>query len=324
MFGFSAEILYMVQTATSERAYPQGPFLDPAQDAHVGDETEQRALEIPGALPAGKQRRAKAARPEPFQPGLAPHEPAATPAPPAVVRHTTVPRLLVAFAPLMGLMGCAAVVLLKQRGLLTETTELDTNFAAASGYQLDPSMNTMAIEIAFLVVAMPIFAWGWWVVAATLNARAKSRKSGRPWTVPVAVLVAVAALLGSNFVPAERRPIMFIVFAVAYVGGAYVALLGLRKSARAIKADDLNWSRLIWIPWVAGLVSVVVFKVAGELGRPDIVVYGLLVPLGLVMWGWLTLCDEMASFDRSCRTVEIARGDAGGLPVFMTGTRAVR
>ena len=287
-------------------------------------QADQLALDMAEMQAAGTTGRDGKARRGPFQPGPAPHQPATPPTSPAVVRHTTIPRLLVCFAPLLAAMGCGAALLLKQRGLLTKTAGLDTYAARATGYYLDPSMNTLAIEVAFLVAALPIFAWGWWVAAATLNAQAKSRKSGWPWTVPVSVFVAATALLGSNLVPEERRPIMLMVFAVAYGWGAYGALLGLRKSARAIKADPVYWSRLIWTPWVCGLVSVAVLKVASELGRPEIAVFGLLVPLGLLMWTWLTLCQGMASFDRACRTTEVARSETDGLPVFMTGNRAAR
>jgi hypothetical protein len=273
----------------------------------------------------GTKGRAGKARPAPFQPGLAPPQPSAAPAPTATVqRHTTFPRLLVSFAPLLGLMGFAGAVMLKQRGLLTESTGFDVYGDKVTEYRLDPSMNTIVIGIAFLVFAVPIFAWGWWVVAATLNAQAKSRKSGWPWTLPVSVIVAVVALLGSNFVPERPRPVMFIVFAVAYVWGAYGVLFSLRKSARAIKADDAYWTRLIWIPWISGLVTAVVFTAASELGSAEIAVFGLLIPLGLSMWSWLTLCQGMASFDRSCRAVEIGRGDTDSLPAFMMGSRGVR
>ena len=213
--------------------------------------------------------------------------------------------------------------MLKQRGLLTESTGFDVYGDRVTHYQLDPSMNAVAVGVAFLVVAMPIFAWGWWVVAATLNAQTKSRKSGWPWTLPLSVAVAVVALLGSNFVPAAPRPVMFIVFAVAYVWGAYGVLFSLRKSARAIKADDAAWTRLIWIPWLSGLVTGVVFVAASELGSAEIAVFGLLVPLGLLMWSWMTLCQGMVAFDRSCRAIEVAR-DSDNLPAFMMGARGVR
>ncbi len=276
------------------------------------------------AAAVGAKGRAGKARPAPFQPGPALQQPATSATTnPAVLRHTTFPRLLVAFAPLLGLMGLGCAALLKKRGLLTESTGFDVYGDKVTEYRLDPSMNTVAIGVAFLVFAVPIFAWGWWVVAATLNAQAKSHKSGWPWTLPMSVIVAVVALLGSNFVPEGPRPMMFIMFALAYVWGAYGVLFSLRKSARAIKADDVYWTRLIWIPWLAGLVTAVVLIAASEMGSAEIAVFGLLVPLGLAMWSWLTLCQGMASFDRSCRAIEVAR-DSDSLPAFMMGTRGVR
>ena len=277
------------------------------------------------AAVAGRRGRAGNDRLQPFQPGPVPHQLAtAAVAAPAVLRHTTFPRILVAFAPLLGLMGIGCAALLRTRGLLTESAGFDLYGDKVTEYRLDPSMNPVAIGIAFLLFALPIFAWGWWIVAATLNAQAKSRRSGWPWTLPLSVIVAVVALLGSSFVPKGLRPIMLIVSVVAYVWGAYGVLFSLRKSARAIKADESYWTRLMVIPWLCGLVTVAVLVAASERDSAEIAVFGLLVPLGLSMWGWLTLCQGMASFDRSCRATEVVRSDAESLPSFMMGPRGAR
>ncbi len=312
----------MVESVTSERVMPQRPTWNPAEEARTRAAAEQRALELAAASAAGKGHSAGHERPGPFQPG-----PAAQPSvvqPPAVLRHTTVPRLLVSFAPITGVMGLVFAVMLKQHDYLTETTRLDVRGERVTEYHLDPSMTNLAIGIAFLVFAMPIFAWGWWVVAATLNAQTKSRKSGWPWTLPTSVAVAVGALVAATFVPAGPRPILYIVFAIAYVWGAYGVLFSLRKSARAIKAEPVFWTRLIWIPWLSALSSVATLLLSATTGDREIAVFGALVPFGLWLWGWSTICQGMASFDRSCRAVEVARGDSDSLPSFMTGNRGVR
>lgn len=307
----------MVESVTSERAHPQRPTWNPAEEARTRAAAEQRALEMAEAAAAGKGRRGAA----PFQPGPGPMPQVATQSP-AALRHTTLPRMLVSFAPIIGMVGIVFAVLLKQRGYITETSSFSGG-ERVTEYHLDPKMNNLAIGIAFLVFAMPIFAWGWWVVAATLNAQAKSRKSGWPWTLPTSVLVAVAAVLAANFVPEGPRPILYIVFAIAYVWGAYGVLFSLRKSARAIKADPVFWSRLIWIPWLSGLASAATFTLGAAVGSPEIAVFGSLIPLGLWLWAWLTLVQGMASFDRSCRANEVARTDSDSLPAFMTN-RALR
>ena len=316
----------MVESATSERAYRQQTSLNPAEEARPLAQGEQHALEgsdVVAAVDATSRNRR--VRTGPFQPGPAPYQPTTAPAEALVVlRHTTFPRLLVAFTPLLLLMGLGCAALLRKRGLLTESTGVDMTGDRVTEYHLDPSMNTVAIGIVFLVFAVPIFAWGWWAVAATLNARAKSCNSGWPWTLPLSALVAVVALLGATFMPQGPRPVMFIVFAVAYVWSAYGALFSLRKSANAIKADDVYWTRLIWIPWFSGVVVVAVLVASSKLGSAEIAVFGLLVPLGILMWSWSTLCQGMASFDRSCRVAHVARGDATGLPPFMMGPRGVR
>ena len=227
-------------------------------------------------------------------------------------------------APIIGLMGITFAVMLEQRGLLDRVNSVDVRGERSTSYQLDPSMTNLAIGIAFLVFVLPIFAWGWWAVAATLNARAKSRQSGWPWTLPTSVLVAVAALVAAGFVPSGPRSILYGASAVAYSCGAYGVLLGLRTSARAIKADTVVWSRLIWIPPLSALSLFGAIKLADAVGSKAIAVFGSLVPFGLLLWAWLTICRAMAEFDQACRTSEVSGGDSTGLPAFMTGNRVAR
>lgn len=218
-------------------------------------------------------------------------------------------------------MAATFVAVLKQRGYITETSSFDVTGTKVTEYQLDPSKTNLAIGVAFLVFALPIFAWGWWVVAATLNAQAKSRNAGWPWMLPMSVVVGLAALVAGNFVPAGPQSALRIVFAVAYVWGAYGVLFSLRKSARAMKADPVFWTRLIWLPWLSAALATATVMIGAAAGRPEIAVFGALVPFGLMLWAWLTLCKGMASFDRSCRSVEVGRGDIDGLPAFMAGNR---
>lgn len=274
------------------------------------------------AAAVGKKRPGGIPRPGPFQPGPGPQQ--AAPHPVAVLRHTTIPRLLVSFAPITGVMGLAFVIMLVQRDYLTESTSVNASGDRVTGYVLDPTMMNWAVGIAFLVFALPIFAWGWWVVAATLNAQAKSRKAGWPWMLPMSVLVAALALLAASVVPEGPRPILYIVFAGAYVWGAYGVLFSLRKSARAIKAEPALWTRLICIPWLSGLSLFGSFMLAGVTGRREIAVFGALVPFGLWLWAWLTVCQAMASFDQACRAVDVPRGDSDVLPSFLTGSWAAR
>jgi len=274
------------------------------------------------AAAVGKEHHARTPRPGPFQPGPTPQQAVVQPV--AVMRHTTIPRLLVSFAPITGVMGIAFVIMLLQRDYLTKSAGFNASSEQVAGYELDPTMMNWAVGIAFLVFALPIFAWGWWVVAATLNAQAKTRKAGWPWMLPMAVLVAVAALVAATVVAEGPRTILYIVFAVAYVWGAYGVLFSLRKSARAIKAEPALWTRLICIPWLSALSLFGSFMLAANTGSREIAVFGALVPLGLWLWAWLTICQAMASFDHACRAVEASLGDADGLPSFMTGHRAVR
>ena len=129
-------------------------------------------------------------------------------------------------------------------------------------------------------------------------------------------------MVAATFVPEGPRPILYIVFAVAYVWGAYGVLFSVRKSALAIKAEPIFWTRLIWIPWLSALSSVATVVLGAAVGSPEITVFGSLIPLGLWLWAWLTLVQGMASFDRSCRATEAARGDSDSLPAFMS--RVVR
>lgn len=309
----------MVDSVTSERAYPQRPSWNPAEEARARVAAELQAMEMEKVAAASKGRRGATNRPGPFQPGPAPQRSAVQS--PTVVRHTTVPRLLVSMAPILWVMAAVFVVMLKQRGYVTETTSFDVTGKQVTEYQLDPSKTNLAIGVAFLVFALPIFAWGWWVVAATLNAQAKSRNAGWPWVLPMSVAVAAAALVAGSFVPDGPRSIFQIVFAVAYVCGAYGVLFSLRKSARAIKADPVFWTRLIWLPWLSAALATATVVAGAATGSPEIAVFGALIPFGLMLWAWLTLCTGMASFDRSCRSVEVGRGDTDGLPAFMTGRR---
>ena len=309
----------MVDSATSEHAYPQRPSWSPAEEARARVAAELQALEMEKAAGASKGRRGGANRSGPFQPGPAPQRSAVQPS--TVVRHTTVPRLLVSLAPVLWLMAAVFVVMLKQRGYVTETTRFDVAGEQVTEYHLDPSKTNLAIGIVFLVFALPIFAWGWWVVAATLNAQAKSRNAGWPWVLPMSVAVAVGALVAGRFVPAGPQSALQIVFAVAYVWGAYGVLFSLRKSARAMKADPVFWTRLIWLPWLSAALATATVVIGAAVGSPEIAVFGALVPFGLMLWAWLTLCKGMASFDRSCRSAEVGCGDVDGLPAFMTGNR---
>ena len=137
----------------------------------------------------------------------------------------------------------------------------------------------------------------------------------------MSVAVAVGALVAGRFVPAGPQSALQIVVAVAYVWGAYGVLFSLRKSARALEADPVFWTRLIWLPWLSAALATATVVIGAAAGSPEIAVFGALVPFGLMLWAWLTLCKGMASFDWSCRSAEVGCGDIDGLPAFMTGNR---
>lgn len=242
---------------------------------------------------------------------------------PDTLHHTTVPRLLVSISPVFVIVGLVLLVTLKQRGYITETTSVSSGGTATS-YHLDPSKTMVATLGAICLLVLPLVAWGWWVVTATLNAQLKSRNAGWPWTLPMSVTVAVTALVAANFAPPGPQALLQFIFVVAYVWGAYGVLFGLRKSARAIKAAPQPWTRLLWLPRLGWGVAVMFVAIGAATGSTVISVFGALLPFGVFAWTWVTLCTAMAVFDRSCRAVEVARGDMPTLPAFMTGSWSAR
>lgn len=246
----------------------------------------------------------------------------ARPTPDEPLFHTRAPRLITSFSPLMFLALGVVVRSLEQRGLVT--AELGQKVFE---YEIDPSVVRGLNMLALVTVVLPVFAWGWWYVAAMSNARSKSAHAGSPSTFPLAVGITVVSVFGLEVVPTEQEGLrlMLGLFAfLGYVTASYGVLFSVRKSAIAIKGETRYWNRLLWLPVVSWLSSAVLLGIATATQAPVVAVLGLLLPFALMIWAWVTLCMGMASFDRSCRAHEVARDMNTALPAFMSPQKTSR
>lgn len=236
--------------------------------------------------------------------------------------HTTTPRLLASFSPLLFMVLGIAAFVLQDRGLLAGP-ESD----ADGLYQVDPEVTAGLVLLLTAALLLPVFSWGWWYIAAMSNARARSMHAGSPWMLPVSVLVMIGAVTVSVLLGEQQRiasSLLLGVAVLAYFMAAYGVLFSVRKSALAVKGETRHWNRLLWLPWLSMLLSVVLYSVAIATESAPVAVLAMLTPSMLSIWGWANWCMGMASFDRACRGYQVARDMNTDMPAFMMGQKALR
>lgn len=236
--------------------------------------------------------------------------------------HTRTPRLITAFAPLMLVVLGVILGALESRGLVATIDE-----SVLNGYEVDPAISRGLGMLTMVAFVLPVFAWGWWYVAAMSNARSRSIHAGSPMTFPLAIGVIVVSVLGLDVVPSENEGLRLLLGLFAFLGyvtAAYGVLFSVRKSAIAIRGEARHWTRLLWLPWAAAVSSLVLLGIATATQAAVVAVVGVLLPLAIAIWAWVTFCMGMASFDRACRAHEVPRDLNTDLPAFLTGQKAVR
>ncbi len=229
---------------------------------------------------------------------------------------------MASFSPLLFMVFGIVAFVLKDRGLLAGPE------GDADGlYQVDPEVTAglgMLVTAAFL---LPVFSWGWWYIAAMSNARARSMHAGSPWMLPASVLVMIGAATVSVLLEEQQRiasSLLLGVAALAYFMAAYGVLFSVRKSALAVKGETRHWNRLLWLPWLSMLLSVVLYSLAIATASGPIALLAFIAPTMLGIWGWANWCMGMASFDRACRGYQVARDMNTDMPAFMMGQKALR
>ncbi|MGB8858960.1 MAG: hypothetical protein WCC60_06880 [Ilumatobacteraceae bacterium] len=310
------------------------PMWNPVEEARARAEMAQRAA-LAADAPASKSRRRGAGQPVAGGPGqfgpggfagagFADGPAAASPGrrTAATLFHTTTPRLIVSLTPLLMAAVVGFLAWLHSRGYIVTRSDGGSPASAREfgAYRIDPSIASAAVLAAIIGLAVPVLSWNWWVIAATLNARTKSRHCGSPCLAPVSFVIAVAAAVARGALPSQLEKAgvaLDVVGVVAWVISCYGVLFSVRSSARAIKAEPRHWTTLIWLPWVSALLSSGLLIVGRMAQSVPVVVVALLVPSGLWLWGWATLCLGMAEFDRACRASDAGTSDPTALPAFL-------
>ena len=84
---------------------------------------------------------------------------------------------------------------------------------------------------ALFATLLPPLCWGWWTIVASLNARARRRSAGWPWTLPVAVLAFVVSTIWTRIARNSMSQLevpLVIVSVIAYIWAVWGVLFSVR------------------------------------------------------------------------------------------------
>jgi len=170
--------------------------------------------------------------------------------------------------------------------------------------------------------AVYLLGWLWWTVAAGMNARVLSIRATSPWRALAGWCLAgvsTVALLEVPELPVFVTVPLVMLIVIGLGLGSIGAILGMRTSAAAIGAPTDVWSRVIWLPFLIGMVASVLGRISA--GSDNSAPPAFRIGVGVVQFAgvplWIfTLYRAMATFDERC-VAQPAQNPVEQLPVFM-------
>lgn len=226
--------------------------------------------------------------------------------------HTTLPRLLVLASFLVGLSAPLWVWLLERKGhaeLIGRETVFD-----------DEGRRVMAVLFATSVGTYAV-GWLWWAVAAAANAANRARWAISPFLAPFGYAVMVGAVAALPEVEQRVRPAYHtfiqlaagVVIVIAHLG----VLQAYRSTAERIGARVAPWTRVIYIPQAALVLSVLLGFLGQRLGEGAfITVMGASWVVGYLVYA-ISFQQALAEFDRACYGHRLSRSGPDELPDFL-------
>ncbi len=145
--------------------------------------------------------------------------------------------------------------------------------------------------------------WIWWTVMAAVNARAVNSRALSPWTVPfelafIAFASVVYGMVRQGAQYTEKADFAKLVFVTVVLITHLVVLSNFRNTAKMLGADNGDWTRVMWVPFVVGPLAMMAMIAVGASDT----VLGLQVGLGVMVvgLGYWALCMHraMATWER--------------------------
>ncbi|MEI8239722.1 MAG: hypothetical protein WCI22_09895 [Actinomycetota bacterium] len=164
-----------------------------------------------------------------------------------------------------------------------------------------------------------LVGWLWWAVAASLNARKRSRWAVSPLFVPATyVLYAMLAIIAG--LSKEVLGANHMYGWLGALGGAviiYFSTLGAySKTAQGVGSPSAYFTRLIVIPWATFAGSLVALFFARYLSEETRLIVFLLFVLVQGVYG-LTMYQAMINFDRACSGRRLGHDDPDAVANFL-------
>ncbi len=225
--------------------------------------------------------------------------------------HTVLPRTMVLTSFMLGLSTPAWVVLLERKGHLVW---------AGRDTVADPVGRRLLVTLFVAMFATYAVGWLWWSAAAAANAASLARWTVSPLLAPFGYLVTVGVVA---LVPeitlriaAEQRAAVMAAGGVVIVIAHFGVLRAYRRTAEVIGGELAPWVRVIALPWVALVVSLLLSFFGQMLDEAvfTLVLVSLWVLFYLV--DAVSMYQAMAAFDRACTGRHSVHSDTEVLPDF--------
>jgi hypothetical protein len=226
--------------------------------------------------------------------------------------HTTTPRSMVLAAFLLGLSIPAWVVLLDRKGHVTWAGRHTT---------FDPVARQLVGGLLLAMLGAYALGWLWWSVAASLNATNHAQWSVPVWVAPLGYFLVVGSLAAvpnvNEHVAAHLRPFVWAVGIAVAVVAHFGVLRSYRRTAESIGASTSGWSRVIALPWIALVFSVLLSFFGQQLDEHVFIwVIGSAWVLFYLSYA-VSFYRAMATFDRACFGRPLTSADLNTLPEFL-------
>lgn len=226
--------------------------------------------------------------------------------------HTTTPRAMVVASFLLGLTTPAWVFLLERKGHV-ELAGRDT--------VVDAEGRRLLAALAVGMLGAYAIGWLWWSAAAAANAGHRVPHAVSPLLAPFGyvVVVGVVAVVPVIDERVERGVEAWVLAAGVVIAAIahFGVLSAYRRTAEAIKAPLAPWTRVIALPWIAAVFSVLLaffgqvlsdFAFDWILGSAWVIFYLVYA---------ISFYQAMAGFDRACTGRSLPRQQLNAVPDFL-------